>query len=66
MDLGRLDHVGLLGISAAQCGIATSTTDTFHALKDRFPDLTVDVYAMDDRPRRLRLPSCRRALDPAG
>jgi glycosyltransferase involved in cell wall biosynthesis len=51
MDLGRLDHVALLGnFLPRQCGIATYTTDTYQALRDRFPDLKVDVYAMDDRP----------------
>ena len=33
-----------------QCGIATFTTDVYQAMQSRFPDIAVDVYAMDDRP----------------
>ena len=33
-----------------QCGIATFTTDVYQAVRSRFPDIAVDVYAMDDRP----------------
>ncbi len=40
-----------------QCGIATYTTDTYNALSDRFPDLQVDVYAMDDHPGRYDYPA---------
>ncbi|HWK35033.1 glycosyltransferase family 4 protein [Sphingomonas sp.] len=39
-----------------KCGIATYTTDTFHALRSRFPDLQVDVYAMDDHPGHYSYP----------
>ncbi|WP_375398324.1 glycosyltransferase [uncultured Sphingomonas sp.] len=39
-----------------QCGLATYTTDTYFALADRFPDLAVDVYAMDDRPESYPYP----------
>ncbi|WP_326524924.1 glycosyltransferase family 4 protein [Sphingomonas sp.] len=39
-----------------RCGIATYTTDIFAALRDRFPDLTVDVWAMDDHPGRYAYP----------
>ena len=50
MDLGRLDRIALLGnFLPRKCGIATYTTDTWAALRARFPDLAVDVYAMDDR-----------------
>jgi glycosyltransferase involved in cell wall biosynthesis len=31
-----------------QCGIATYTSDVFKALKDRYPALAVDFYAMND------------------
>ena len=42
-------HIALIGnFLPRRCGLATFTTDTFHALRDRFPDLAVDVYAMDD------------------
>ncbi len=52
-----LRHIALLGnFLPRKCGIATFTTDTFEALKARFPDLRVDVYAMDDHPGRYSYP----------
>nr|WP_208402990.1 glycosyltransferase family 4 protein [Sphingomonas japonica] len=39
-----------------KCGLATFTTDTHRALIERFPELTVDVYAMDDHPGRYDYP----------
>ncbi|KQM90278.1 glycosyl transferase family 1 [Sphingomonas sp. Leaf22] len=46
-----LDRIALIGnFLPRKCGLATFTTDTYNALRDRFPDLAVDVYAMDDRP----------------
>ena len=39
-----------------RCGLATFTTDTYYALASRFPDVTVDVYAMDDHPGRYAYP----------
>ena len=43
-------HIALIGnFLPRQCGIATYTTDTCKALKDRYPGLRVDVYAMNDR-----------------
>jgi len=46
----RTKHLALIGnFLPRQCGIATYTTDTYLALQDRFPDIKVDVYAMDDR-----------------
>lgn len=48
----RTRHIALIGnFLPRQCGIATYTTDTYAALTDRFDDLTVDVYAMNDRPQ---------------
>lgn len=50
-QMPRTTHLALIGnFLPRQCGIATYTTDTYLALKDRFPDIRVDVYAMDDRP----------------
>ncbi len=47
---GRLDHIALLGnYLPRKCGIATYTTDSHAALAARYPDLTVDVWAMNDR-----------------
>lgn len=46
---GELRHIALLGnFPPRRCGIATFTADVYEALAGRFPDLTVDVYAMDD------------------
>jgi glycosyltransferase involved in cell wall biosynthesis len=44
-------HLALIGnFLPRKCGIATYTSDLHDALKHRFPDMRVDVYAMDDRP----------------
>jgi glycosyltransferase involved in cell wall biosynthesis len=52
-----LQHLALIGnFLPRKCGLATYTTDTFNALKDRYPDLRVDVYAMDDHPGRYAYP----------
>ena len=52
-----VDHIALLGnFLPRKCGIATFTTDTYTALRARFPDLKVDVYAMDDHPGRYEYP----------
>ncbi len=53
-----IDHIALLGnYLPRKCGLATYTTDTYLALKARFPDLRVDVYAMDDHPGRYAYPA---------
>jgi glycosyltransferase involved in cell wall biosynthesis len=52
-----LRHLALIGnFLPRKCGIATYTTDTYAALKASFPDLQVDVYAMDDHPGRYAYP----------
>lgn len=52
-----VEHIALIGnFLPRKCGLATYTTDTFTALKHRFPGLTVDVYAMDDHPGRYDYP----------
>ena len=52
-----IDHLALIGnFLPRKCGLATYTTDTFTALSARFPDMTVDVYAMDDHPGRYDYP----------
>jgi glycosyltransferase involved in cell wall biosynthesis len=52
-----IDHLALIGnFLPRKCGLATYTTDTFTALKGRFPDLKIDVYAMDDHPGRYEYP----------
>ncbi|MDQ2878339.1 MAG: glycosyltransferase family 4 protein [Pseudomonadota bacterium] len=51
-------HLALVGnFLPRKCGLATYTTDTFTALRGRFPDLQVDVFAMDDFPGRYDYPS---------
>ncbi len=50
-------HIALIGnFLPRKCGIATYTTDTHSALKERFPKLRVDVYAMDDHVGRYDYP----------
>ena len=52
-----ISHIALIGnFLPRKCGIATFTTDTYTALKARFPDVAVDVYAMDDHPGRYDYP----------
>ena len=52
-----IDHIALIGnFLPRQCGLATFTTDTYNALRGRYPDLIVDVYAMDDHPGRYDYP----------
>ncbi len=51
------NHIALIGnFLPRKCGLATFTTDTYNALRQRFPHLTVDVYAMDDHPGRYDYP----------
>ena len=52
-----IERVALIGnFLPRQCGLATFTTDVFKAMRDRFPDIQVDVYAMDDHPGRYDYP----------
>ncbi|MBS0477873.1 MAG: glycosyltransferase family 4 protein [Proteobacteria bacterium] len=54
----RTRHIALIGnFLPRQCGIATYTTDTYAALTDRFSDLQVDVYAVNDRPQGYDYPA---------
>ncbi|PZQ61799.1 MAG: glycosyl transferase family 1 [Sphingomonas taxi] len=53
-----VNHIALIGnFLPRKCGIATFTTDTYQALQARFPDVRVDVYAMDDHPGRYDYPA---------
>lgn len=57
MKAPYVHHIALIGnFLPRKCGLATYTTDTYTALKQRFPDLRVDVYAMDDHPGRYDYP----------
>ncbi len=58
VSISTINHLVLIGnFLPRQCGLATYTTDTFRALKASFPDLKVDVYAMDDHPGRYNYPA---------
>ncbi len=53
----RIRHLALIGnFLPRKCGIATFTTDTYTALAERYPDIQVDVYAMDDLPGHYAYP----------
>lgn len=53
----EIERITLIGnFLPRKCGIATYTTDTYQALRSRFPDLAVDVWAMDDHPGRYAYP----------
>ncbi|MDQ2892666.1 MAG: glycosyltransferase family 4 protein [Pseudomonadota bacterium] len=53
-----ITHLALIGnFLPRQCGIATFTTDVYQAMLDRYPDVQVDVYAMDDHPGRYAYPA---------
>lgn len=52
-----INHLAMIGnFLPRQCGLATFTTDVWQAMRDRFPDVQVDVYAMDDHPGRYAYP----------
>lgn len=53
-----MDHIALIGnFLPRKCGIATFTTHCHDALKSRYDDMIVDVYAMDDHPGRYDYPA---------
>ena len=46
-----LRRIALIGNHVPRrCGIATFTADTYAALAARYPDIAIDVWAMNDRP----------------
>src|SRR3546814_1630100 len=52
------NHIAVIGNSVPRrCGIATFTTDTVDALRARFPEMRVDLYAMDDGRDNLVYPA---------
>ena len=58
MNGPKIQHIALIGnFLPRKCGLATFTTHTYTALTQRFPDLQVDVYAMDDHPGRYDYPA---------
>ena len=57
VDAPGITHLALIGnFLPRKCGLATYTTDTYHALKARYPGMAIDVYAMDDHPGRYDYP----------
>lgn len=57
LDTG-IRHLALIGnFLPRKCGLATYTTDTYTALRQRYPEIRVDVYAMDDHPGRYAYPA---------
>jgi glycosyltransferase involved in cell wall biosynthesis len=55
-DVG-IKHIALIGnYLPRMCGLATFTTDCHVAMRNRFPDVQVDVWAMDDHPGRYAYP----------
>jgi glycosyltransferase involved in cell wall biosynthesis len=60
-----IERLALIGnFLPRQCGLATFTTDVYTALRDRFPEVAVDVYAMDDHPGRYAYPPAVTAAIP--
>ena len=53
-NIARLALIG--NFLPRKCGLATFTTDCYEALRARFPEVAVDVYAMDDHPGRYAYP----------
>ncbi|MBB5714251.1 glycosyltransferase family 4 protein [Sphingomonas aerophila] len=54
----EINHLALIGnFLPRKCGIATFTTDVYSALRQRFPEMSVDVWAMDDKPGRYSYPA---------
>lgn len=57
VEPNNVTRIALIGnFLPRKCGLATFTTDTFNALASRYPELAVDVYAMDDHPGRYDYP----------
>nr|WP_093334134.1 glycosyltransferase family 4 protein [Sphingomonas rubra] len=55
---GTIERLAMIGnFLPRQCGLATFTTDVYGAMRDRFPDVQVDVYAMDDHVGRYDYPA---------
>ncbi|WP_293884002.1 glycosyltransferase family 4 protein [Sphingomonas sp.] len=56
-----IERIALLGnFLPRRCGIATFTTDIYHAFESRFPDIAVDVWAMNDGDNRYAYPEAVR------
>ena len=53
-DIGRIALIG--NYLPRRCGIATFTADIYRAFAQRFPDVALDVWAMNDRGNRYDYP----------
>jgi glycosyltransferase involved in cell wall biosynthesis len=57
-------RVALIGnFLPRRCGIATFTTDSYQSLRNRFPEVAVDVYAMNDRGQSYDYPDFVTGID---
>ncbi|MGB5078425.1 MAG: glycosyltransferase family 4 protein, partial [Sphingorhabdus sp.] len=55
----RISRIALIGnYLPRRCGIATFTTDIHKAFQGRFPNVKMDVWAMNDRERSYEYPAC--------
>jgi glycosyltransferase involved in cell wall biosynthesis len=53
----RIRRIALIGNHLPRrCGIATYTTDVANAVAERFPDLQVDIWALNDAGKRYAYP----------
>jgi glycosyltransferase involved in cell wall biosynthesis len=60
-----IERLALIGnFLPRKCGLATFTTDVYTAMRERFPEVAVDVYAMDDHPGRYAYPAAVTAAIP--
>lgn len=51
-------HLALIGnFLPRRCGIATFTFDTYWALRERYPEVVIDMWAMNDDGRRYDYPA---------
>ena len=54
---GNIGRIALIGnFLPRRCGMATFTTDIYRAFAKRFPDIAMDVWAMNDRGNRYDYP----------
>lgn len=59
-----IPRIALIGnFLPRRCGLATFTTDSYHSLRDRFPDIAVDVYAMNDPGQSYSYPDFVTAIE---
>lgn len=54
----KVNRIALIGNSLPRrCGIATYTTDVYNAFSNRFPEIEIDVWAMNDRGTQYDYPA---------